>query len=99
MNNVPKGDESFILHHRAVWSIGVTASAGPMGLTWLVYGTRRAEALGPPDQHQLCEPAGVGRPSWDRAGDRQKDLREQAVPARGRLAAGSRRRLLTDVRR
>jgi hypothetical protein len=37
--------------HRAGWSIGDTAFAGPGGVVWLVYGTKgghelRAEALG-----------------------------------------------------
>lgn len=40
MNVIRKSDELFWLLHRAGWSIGDTAFAGPEGLTWLVYGTQ-----------------------------------------------------------
>jgi hypothetical protein len=40
MNVIRRSDELFRLLHRAGWSIGDTAFAGPGGLTWLVYGTQ-----------------------------------------------------------
>jgi hypothetical protein len=49
MNVIRRSDELFRVLHRAGWSIGDTAFAGPWGMTWLVYGTQggyelRAEA-------------------------------------------------------
>jgi hypothetical protein len=48
--DVPTTDESFARLHRAGWSIGDAAFAGPAGTVWLVTGTNgenliRAEGL------------------------------------------------------
>jgi hypothetical protein len=40
MNIVSKSDEFFSHLHKAGWSVGDTAFAGPEGLTWLVYCTQ-----------------------------------------------------------